>query len=133
MTVDGRLDKLVLAAVKAATGVWPRQPDRSRKTYVASGGKRFHLRTRNEEDDGEWFHGINERVWKASEYFVLACGGPDAMFVVPVDEFPEAKDFPRSDNDRKIHVVRGHGGWYLRDPNPRFPLDRYRDAFHLLS
>ena len=67
-----RLDELVLDAVAAATGARPYQPNGRRKTYVARGGKRFHLRTRTEEDDGEWFHGINERCWKAGEYFVLA-------------------------------------------------------------
>ena len=132
MTVDGRLDELALAAVAAATGAWPYQPKGRQKTYVARGGKRFHLRTRTEEDDGEWFLGINERCWNAGEYFVLACGGPDAMFVVPVDEFPGKDEFSRSGSDRKIHVVHGRGYWYLRDPHPRFVLDQYRDAFHLL-
>ena len=51
MTVDGRLDELALAAVAAATGAWPYQPKGGQKTYVARGGKRFHLRTKNEEDD----------------------------------------------------------------------------------
>ena len=132
MMVDGRLDKLALAAVAAATGASPYQPRKQRKTYVARGGKRFHLRTRTKEDDGEWFHGINERCWKAGEYFVLACGGPDAMFVVPVDEFPAKDEFSPSGTDRKIHVVCRRGQWYLRDPYPRFVLDQYRDAFRLL-
>ena len=133
MTVDGRLDKLALAAVAAATGASPYQPRKQRKTYVARGGKRFHLRTRTEEDDGEWFFGINERCWQAGEYFVLVCGGPNAMFVVPVDEFPAKDGFPRNGTDRKIHVVCGRGQWYLRDPYPRFVLDQYRDAFYLLA
>ena len=133
MTVDGRLDELALAAVAAATGAWPYQPNGRRKTYVARGGKRFHLRTRTEEDDGEWFFGINERCWQAGEYFVLACGGPDVMFVVPVGKFPSKDKFPRNGTDRKIHVVCGRGQWYLRDPYPRFVLDQYRDAFYLLA
>ena len=86
MTVNGPLDELALAAVAASTGAWPYQPKGRQKTYVARGGKRFHLRTKNEEDDGEWFFGINERFWKAGEYFVLAYGGPNAMFVVPVHD-----------------------------------------------
>ena len=133
MTVDGRLDELALAAVAAATGARPYQPKRSQKTYAGRGGRRFHLRTRNEEDDGEWFFGINERCWQAGEYFVLACGGPDAIFVVPVDEFPSKDKFPRNGTERKIHVVCGRGQWYLRDPYPRFGLDQYRDAFYLLA
>ena len=57
------------------------------------------------------------------------------MFVVPVDEFPGVDEFSRSGSDRKIHVLwdRDRGIWYLRDPEPRFKLDRYRNAFHLLQ
>ena len=131
MTNDGPLDALALAAVAAVTGAWPKQPDMNRKTYIARNGKRFHLRTYDPESAR--FFGINERCWKPHEYFVLACGGEMALFVVPVGALPEPSEFPLRGNDRLVHVECEGGVWYVRDPYPRFLLANYRDAFDLLT
>ena len=132
MTADGPLDVLASAAVAAATGDWPRQPDLSRKTYVARNGKRFHLRTYDGKSD-DWFFNVHERCWKPHEYFVFVCGGEGAMFVVPVSDLPGLEAFPLRGNDRLVHIDCDRGSWYIRDPDPRFLLNVYRDAFDLLA
>jgi len=131
MTTDGPLDVLALAAVEAASGAWPQQPDRSRKTYVVRNGKRLHLRTYDGASD-DWFFGIHERCWNPHEYFVFVCGGENAMFVVPVRDLPDREVFPPRGNDRLVHIDCDYRTWYIRDPNPWFMLDNYRDAFHML-
>lgn len=132
MTADGPLDRLALAAAAATTGAWPRQPDLRRKTYTVRNGKKFHLRTYDGHSD-DWFFGVNESCWRPQDYFVFACGRQNAMFVVPVGDLPDLDEFPSRGNDRLVHIELDWGSWVIRDPDPSFPLDGFRDAFHLLA
>lgn len=129
MTSD--LDDQALLRVAVATGGWATRPDRRRKTFVTVTGRRFHLRTYEGKSD-DWFFGVNKRFWDPAEWFLLACGGPPAFFVLPVEKLNKF-DFPFHKDDRKLHVVLNHGRWILRDPNPPIPIDEYRDAFELLQ
>lgn len=120
-----------LDRVAKTTGGWPTQPHHQRQTFVTATRKPFHLRT-HVGDSKHWFFGVNERFWNPSDWFLLACGGPQPRFlVIPVDRL-NMHWFPINGDDRKLNVIYEHGCWFLRDPNPRVQVDEYLDAFECL-
>lgn len=103
---------------------------RQSQTYRTPGGKEFHLRTRQrDEQDGGWaryWFGIRERLWRPEDYFVLVCGF-DFVLVVPVsawlpymDRFSVSNAGP--EQARQPHIYWRNGTYELREASRTDPL-----------
>lgn len=138
--------QFALAQIRSAVGAGAVRVRGAGETYSLPNGKRFHLRTRQRDEQRSgwiryWF-GIQDKNWQANEYFVLVCD-LDFVLIVPVrDWLPYMSRFsishPGTDRQaRQPHIYWRDDRYELREAVRDNPLvldcNRWVNKFELLT